>query len=190
MKKKTIYIAVIIIAITSLIYFLLSQKWLNLERKTYENSRYNFSLEYSQKWSLGEPDTNNAGRELLSPDEKALCYAYGFANALINEQGQPQTLEEFIDWLTEDLLDIKQEVLQKENSTLASRPAIKLFIKENEGYKQAIYTLGKETGIGFICVYPDLETAQNYSEEFNNIVRSFDIKLNLDGEDARIEAHD
>lgn len=182
MKKKTIFITVIIIATTSLVVFLLSQKWLNLERKTYENSRYNFSLKYPQEWSLGEPETNNAGRGLYSPDGKALCYAYGFANALINEQGQPQTLEEFIDWLTGDLPDIK-ELLQKENSTLASRPAIKLFIEETDGYKQAIYTLGKETGIGFHCAYPELETAQNYSEEFNNIVRSFDIKLNLDGKD-------
>ena len=195
MKKLPKWQLVIIVIIMVVIFLFLLWKilfnteWLDLERKTYENSRYNFSLKYPQEWILGEQEINNAGREFYSPDGKALCYAYGFNNALVNEQGEPQNLNEFIDWLTKDVVDIK-ETLQRENSVLASNPAIKLFIEETDGYKQAIYTLGKETGIGFYCIYSDFETAQEYSKEFDNIIRSFDIKLNLDGEDIRIGMYD
>ena len=195
MKKLSKWQLVIIVIIMVVVFLFVLWKiffnteWLDLERKTYENSRYNFSLKYPQEWILGEQEVNNAGRELYSPDGKALCYAYGFNNALVNEQGEPQNLNEFIDWLTDSSQDIK-EILQREDSVLDSNPAIKLFIEETNGYKQAIYALGKETGIGFYCIYPDFKTTQEYGKEFDNIIRSFDIRLNLDGEDIKIGMHD
>ena len=140
-------------------------KWLDLKRKTYENARYNFSLKYPGNWTLGEAGTNNAGRELYSSDKEVSCYAYGFTNALMNDKDEPQTLDEFVDWLTDYG---SQEVLQRNNTILAGKQAIKLLIKEETTYKEAIYSLGKETGIGFYCIYPDMETIEEYAENLRN----------------------
>ena len=60
MKKLPKWQLVIIVIIMVVIFLFLLWKilfnteWLDLERKTYENSRYNFSLKYPQEWILGE----------------------------------------------------------------------------------------------------------------------------------------
>jgi len=193
MKKsiKRLLLIVILIIVAVIFYFVwitvFDTKWLDLKRATYENSRYNFSLKYPENWSLGETETNNAGRVLSSPENEVSCYAYGFANALTNNKGEPQTLDEFITWLTDkDSAPDIVEVVQREASSLAGRSAISLLIEQDSGYKKAIYTLGKETGIGFFCTYPNMETMNEYANEYGQMVRSFEITASLDGEVAII----
>lgn len=189
MKKslKWALLLVVIIIVAAILYLIwitiFDTKWLDLKRQTYENSRYGFSLKYPQEWILGEQETNNAGREFYSPNREVFCYAYGFANALMNDQEEPQTLDEFIVWLTDEKsYSGMKEVLYRENSTLAGKPAIRLLIEEETAYKQAFYTLGKETGIGFYCIYPDMDTIKKYANKFGQMIMSFEIKADLDGE--------
>lgn len=187
MKKSLKWLLlVIIIIIIAIILYVLSTKWLDLERETYENTRYGFSVKYPAVWTLGGVETNNAGREFYSPDEEVVCYAYGFANALLGASDKPQTLDEFIDWLTDkDSASDIIEIIQRETSRLAGKPAISLLIEQDSGYKKAIYTLGKETGIGFFCTYPNMETMNKYAKEYGQMVMGFEITASLDGEITR-----
>lgn len=182
MKKSLTWLVIIVIIVTAIIIYSFSGNWSDLDRETYENTRYGFSFMYPADWTLGEAETNNTGVEIYSPNDEALCYAYGFENALINEMGEPQTLNEFINWLTDkgNSPDIV-EVLQRNDSTLGGQLAIRLLIERRTDYQQAIYTMGKETGIGFYCIYPDLDKINNYSDEFDQMMTSFEITSSLDG---------
>ncbi|MCD4761092.1 hypothetical protein K8R42_04300 [bacterium] len=188
MKKSSKWLIVIIIAVfLAIVWYVASTKWLDLDRETYKNTRYGFSLKYPAAWTLGEPETNNAGRTISSPDEKVFCYAYGFANALVEADGEPQSLSEFIDWLinADSNSDIV-EVVQREDSIVSRKPIISLLIEQDTGYKKAIYALGNETGIGFFCTYPDEAALNEYADEYGQMIMSFKITANLDGEVAII----
>jgi len=178
MKKFLIIIAIIIV-VAVLVYFV----WL---RKTevwssYENSRYSFSLEYPATWQLGEAETNNAGREFTSPDDNIYCYAYGFQNALITDDGNPQTLEEFIDWMKDEP---NFELISENQTDLGGYPAVEIITSADGKIKQAVYVLGKETGRGLFCVFENLEEKNNFGKDFLRIRKSFKINVSLDGEEA------
>lgn len=197
MKKPLKWLFMIIVFIVLAIFLFalwkifLNTRWLDLKRATYENSRYNFSLKYPRDWILGEQETNNAGREIYSPDETAICYAYGFANALMNDQGNPQSLEEFIDWLFNKDSDSNiSAILHRQADSLSGKPAISLLIELESGYKEAIYILNKENGIGFYCIYPDMESMNKYTGDYSHMVDSFEIKSDLDSETTKIGTED
>ncbi len=147
-------------------HFLAPKEW-----KTYENARYQFSLRYHPDWQLGEEETNNAGRTFLSPDEKVRCYAYGFANVLLNEEGQSQSLEEFIDWLLETDPD-STEVLEREKDELGGREAVYLFTEKEDSVWEAVYTLNEEEGAGLYCTYSDMREKKQY-DVFEKMKESF-----------------
>ena len=178
-KLLIIFGTTFFLVIIFVFYFVLSSEWLG-KWQLYENSRYQFSLEYPTNWGLGEQETNNAGREFLSPGVNTTCYAYGFANALMGKEGAPQTLDEFIDWLISSEAE-GTEIIEKSQPRLSGREAVILRSSFEGGEKDAVYTLGKETGIGIYCVYSDAAQREKDKEIFDHMVESMKINLNLDG---------
>ncbi len=174
MKKKVIcFIVIIVIILFCFFLFYLyfkGQKWSSWN--VYENSRYGFSLKYPPNWQLGEAETNNAGREMIAPGEEVICYAYGFSNALTNEQGKPQNLEEFISWLMEDPAS-EEKVLGKKETLLAGQKAIYLLTRQPEGMKDAIYTLNGQEGLGLFCTYENESVYKRFGTVFESMARSF-----------------
>jgi len=127
---------------------------------------------------LGEPEINNAGRELSSPEEEIYCYAYGSQNALINKEGNPQTLEEFIDWLYYEEPGVK--VIEEKETVLGGHKAIEVVSERNGKVKDAVYILGKDTGRGLFCVFDNLEARNEFKSTFDKIIGSFKIETSLD----------
>ena len=125
---------------------------------------------------MGEAPTNNDGREFISPDESISCHAYGFNNSLFGKSGEPQTLDEFVDWLSEE------EVLSKSKTTMAGYPAKELVIKKEGTVSQGVYILGKEEGRGLVCYYPDLSSKKSFQDNFKKMQLSFNLNTALDSE--------
>lgn len=179
--KKVIFLilfAVILVGIIAIVIFTLTTPWLG-KWKTYENSRYNFSLKYPSNWKLGEAPTNNDGRTFISPQAEVECWAYGFANALSNESGEPQNLDEFVNFLTSDG---ETEIVKKDQTKLSGNRAIRLLTKETDTVTDMVYALGKETGYGFACTFDNIDSQQDFEPTFKEMLESFLINSNLDGE--------
>lgn len=147
------------------------------EWQVYENSRYYFDLIYPPNWTLGEAPGNNDGREFKSPDGKTVCRAYGFQNALTNENGKPQTLEEFITWLTNDT---SMKVELSEDTTMAGLPAKELIYGQMGKVTRAVFVLGDESGRGLTCTYNNLKEEEMFRESFKMMKESFEIRAPLD----------
>jgi len=182
MKKAIKAISIIVVAIVLIIAFfiilpLLKPDIVPRDWQVYENSRYSFSVKFPANWQLGEPETNNAGRELFSSDEKIQCYAYGFQNVIITEDGNTQTLEEFIEWLKEGL-DIR--VIKEKEGMLGEYRAIELISEEGNKIKHAIYALGQDTGRGLFCIFESQEAREGFQLTFNKMIKSFKINVSLD----------
>lgn len=176
MKKTVLIIILAIILVIVFVYFyFLKEKgsvW-----QTYQNARYNFSLEYPPGWQLGEPETNNAGREFFSPDRKTQCYAYGFQNAIITEDNDTQTLKEFIDWLYGEQ-NIK--VIEEKETVLGGHKAFEVISEENGKIKDAVYVLGQDTGRGLFCIFESQEARDKFQQTFDKMIESFKIEVSLD----------
>src|SRR3990167_8950190 len=141
------------------------EKW-----QTYENSRYQFNIDYPADWKLGEEPTNNDGREFISPDEKITCRAFGFQNAMLNDDGNPQTLAEFIAWL----IDYPEmEVELEQNTEMANQPAKELLYVASGETVRTVYILGSESGRGFNCNYDSSQTEAEFRENFTTMKESF-----------------
>jgi len=145
-----------------------SQEW-----KTYSNSRYSFSVNYPANWTLGEKETNNAGRIFYSPEKKVECYAYGFANAL------NQDLNEFIEWWTKDETEEEKfytEVLKEKQTTLDGKEAIYLSLNKDGKLWEAVYTLNQDRGLGLYCIYQDKQTKESFTNIFQKMKDSFKLE--------------
>lgn len=169
-KNKFIWILLVFIVSFVFVKIYFHQK--RNDWQEYANSRYHFTIKYPYNWELGEPEFNNAGREFFSPDKKIQCYAYGFQNALVTSNGRPQTLEEFIDWLTSNK---NLQILEKKQTALSGKPAIQLTLQEKNQIQQAVYTLDEETGYGFYCLFPDLKSKNSFQLNFKKMADSFQI---------------
>ena len=168
------------------VIFVLTRK--TSDWKTYSNTRYEFWMDYPSGWVLGELETNNAGRELYSPNNEVYCYVYGFKNALTNDKGNPQSLDEFIDWLVIDQRvgeGFYTEVLERNASLMDGKPAIHLLLEQDGGIKESVYVLGSDTGIGLFCIYFDMEERQRYKSTFNRMTNSIQIDILLGGESPK-----
>ncbi|MCF7845640.1 MAG: hypothetical protein K9L85_00195 [Candidatus Peribacteraceae bacterium] len=166
--RKALTIGLAIAALCAVGYFAFYlQGW-----ETYENTSYGFRVQYPGNWNLGEADENNSGQAFNSPDQKAYCYAYGFPNALLNTNGEPQTLEEFIDWLIENL---HTKLLKKEAVALGDRTATHYLAEEEDGIREAVYALNDEIGWGLFCTYADSKSQEKYQDIFANMKDSFRI---------------
>lgn len=182
---KKIVIGILIIVVLGLgVYFILkssdsSESPEPLNWETYENTRYIFSVDYPGNWDLREAPTNNDGREFNSPDGSIACRAYGFNNSLLNDQGESQTLSEFVDWLIENP-DI-EEVLERNNITMDGKEAQELITLNSGITVRGVYVLGVETGRGLVCSYPDKEIMEKQNENFATMKQSFSINAPLDG---------
>ncbi|MEA3355517.1 MAG: hypothetical protein U9Q63_03480 [Patescibacteria group bacterium] len=144
----------------------------------YENSRYGFAVDYPAEFNLGEAPTNNDGREFISPDKKIICRGYGFYNALTNDQGEPQSLDEFSDWMLEG-----ENIVQggKQETVLDDEPAMELVWETKDGYiTQGIYTLDKEQGYGLSCVFKSEKDRKAFAPKFRIMVNGFNIFGNQD----------
>jgi len=184
-KNNTLLIIVIIIfvvlaGLAVLSYYLLTQKWLG-KWQSYENSRYQFSLDYPSNWQLGQAPANNDGREIISPDNQAACSASGFANALTNNLGQPQSLDEYVEWVKSSSAD---QYLSQQETKLDQNRAVYLEGRDSDIYTDSVYALGNESGVGLVCTYQNLAAKQKYQEVFKRMQESFKINLNLEGEKA------
>lgn len=169
---KKILIVLLILAVLGVgAYLILKSSDQNTNWQTYSNARYEFSVDYPDDWTLSDAPANNDGREFISPDNEISCRAYGFQNALINEQGDPQTLDEFIDWFVENL-DI-EEVLERNSTTLDNIDARELVTKTEGVVARAIYTLGEETGHGLVCYYPNEKIMKEQDKNFTVMKESF-----------------
>ena len=147
--------------------------------QTYENSRFGFSVDYPGNWDLGVAPTNNDGREFTSPDGDIACRGYGFNNSLLNNQGEPQTLNEFVDWLTENM--DYEEVLERNNTTMDSKDAQELVSLADGIITRGVYVLGKGTGMGLVCSYFTKGIMEEQNENFVTMQQSFTINASLDG---------
>lgn len=171
MKKTLIIIIgclVLVIIIGFFIYLIIKSQnnW-----QTYSNSRFNFRVQYPPGWKLGEAPTNNDGRTFTSPDGKIECSAYGLANALVTEAGQPQTLKEYIDWLVSQ--DEIVTVIGKYDTTLAGQPAIELITKELGTINQAVYSLNDEAGRALLCIFQNDQDRIDFQKSFQKMADSF-----------------
>ena len=184
---KKIFITIFIIVVLGAIaVFALTRKTVDWQK--YQNSRYEFRMDYPMDWSLGDLDPNNAGRELYSPGEEVFCFVYGFANALQNQQGDPQSLDEFIDWLVNDPRvgeGLYTELLERNASTLDGKSAVHLLTEQDGNIKESVYVLGNETGIGFFCLYEDMDDRKQFKTTFARMVESIQIDISLDGESPK-----
>ena len=113
---------------------------------------------------------NNAGRQIFSPNQGVSCYVYGYQNALTNDQGDPMNLNEFIDWIVDDGYT---EVNDRREIDFGGDPAVKLVTLQQGGVREAIYSLGEDTGRGFFCTYENLAERDKYRENFNLIAASY-----------------
>ena len=176
MKKKIIFIIAIIIVV---IFFIFLQSRKYDDWNVYENSRYSFSVEYPSNWKLGETEANNAGREIISPKNEAACYVYGFTNALLNDIDEPQTINEFIDWLIIPNLEI--ELLERKEMYLGEEEGIYLLTEQQEGIREAIYILNNEEGRGLYCFYENESVYKKLGTVFEKMTESFKAS-NLSGD--------
>lgn len=147
-----------------------TQKWL-----VYENSRYGFSIDFPPGWTLGEQEVNNTGREIYSPSKEITCYVYGFENALITEDGDPQSLEEFVEWLSDN-----RPFISRSSTKLSGITATDIVLEnEDNSLMRAVYTmLDDASGRGFRCLYKNRDIIKSHNNDFNKMVESFDIKGN------------
>jgi len=182
MRKYLLILSILSIGLV-LICFSVFKK--EKEWPTYENSRYNFSLEYPFGWKLGEQETNNEGREFTSQDGRIYCYAYGFQNAILTQNNSPQSIDEFIEWV-KDGPDF--ELIEEKETSLGGYRAIELVSRTDGKIKQAVYALGSETGRAIFCVFDNLKEKENFEEDFNRIKKSFKISVSLDKETERCES--
>jgi len=137
----------------------------------YENSRYGFSIDYPADWQMGEAPDNNDGRTFVSPDGDITCHAYGFQNALMGETGEPQTLDEFTDWL---LSMDKITKMGREELVLAEQPAYELIWQEqDETIHQGTYILNSEEGRGLHCTFESDEARKSFGPRYRMMVSSF-----------------
>ncbi|MBU0649416.1 hypothetical protein KJ969_04980 [Patescibacteria group bacterium] len=167
--KKIIIIIGVVIVIAAIFILLQRGAW-----ETYENSRFNFSLKYLKSWRLGSAPTNNDGQSFTSANETITCRAFGFYNSLMNEQDEPQTLEQHIDWLLE--MD-QVEPLARESTTMAGQPAIELVQLEGDAaVRQSVYILDAEKGYSLECVYDSLEIKEDFQNTFQKMLKSFIVK--------------
>ncbi|MFW6149837.1 MAG: hypothetical protein ACOC6D_08260 [Atribacterota bacterium] len=192
MRKITKVVLAVFIAITLIALFicilpLLKPDIVPRNWQTYENSRYKFSVKFPANWELGSEETNHAGREFFSSDKQIQCYAYGFQNALITEDGDPQNLEEFIDWLKQDS---DFEFVDQEQIELGGKQAIKLISRQGEKIKQAVYALGEDSGRGLFCVFKGQQVWNEYQGVFEKMRGSFEINASLNGEEVFISGHE
>lgn len=149
---------------------------------TYENARYSFSVDYPAGWEMGEAPTNNDGREFISPDKTMSCRAYGFFNALTDEEGNPQALDEFIEWMKSNE---EGEVIETKSTLLDGVAAQNLVTRSLDGkVTDAVYALGIESGRGLYCIFESEQAQQDFKDSFNKMVTSFNIDVSLDGEDT------
>lgn len=170
MMPRIVIIIILAVIVLGGIIFLLN-KTPKKNWPTYENSRYHFQVPYPADWQLGSEEENNTGREFISPDQKITCYAYGFANALTSKSDNPQTLDEFIDWLLEDE---NTTLIEKKSTDLGKDKAVEIVTKEEGNkIKQAVYSLNNTDGRGFYCLFPDLSSKQNFQDDFQFMVNSF-----------------
>ena len=191
MKKITPLIIIIVIALLAagLIWWQYSGDSTNTnenkpksEWTTYENARYSFSVDYPADWQLGEAPTNNDGREFTSPDKSMSCRAYGFNNALTDEEGNSQTLDEYIEWLKSNE---EGEVIETKSALLDGYAAQRLVTRSsNEKVTDAIYVLGLESGHGLYCIFANQQAQQDFKDDFNKMAASYKINAPINGEDT------
>ena len=179
MKKTKIGLLIIVLGLVAFFITRSSSDW-----QTYENTRYEFSVNYPGDWTLGEAPTNNDGRDFFSSNEETSCRAYGFQNALLNEQGNSQTLNEFIDWLSGDLVlgDEKENfvVLERSNTTMASEEAQELITNADGLVARAVYILNEETGRGLVCYYESEKIMEEQDGNFEIMKNSFTVSVSSD----------
>ncbi|MFA6918099.1 MAG: hypothetical protein WC285_04710 [Candidatus Gracilibacteria bacterium] len=174
MKKVFIALGVVVVVLVVGIfaYLKLVPGW-----PTYENSRYGFSVKYPVGWTLLDAPTNSDGRSLVSPGELISCQVYGFENVLPGTAGEPQSLNEFVSWLTET--GVIGGVSAVSDATMAGYPAKELIGSDETGVSQAVYILGKESGRGLVCYYSNVEARESFSSDFERMKESFKVKASL-----------
>lgn len=178
MKKILLILGGIVLAAVILIVALfLKNPWSN-KWQVYNNSRYQFSLNYPSAWRLGEEPANNDGRVFYSPSNDQECRAFGFTNALTNSRGEPQSLEEYVDWF---LSEGNVQMLNRKQTKLSGYDAVQITTQESNLIRVSIYALGKESGRALICTFNNAKSQQEFNETFEQMVSSFKITSNLDG---------
>lgn len=163
----------ILAAVSALIYYhILSKDWRD-RYLTYENSRFGYSIEYPLEWTLGSAPINNDGRDISSPDGEIFCNVFGFANSILSESGEPQTLDEYIDWIAETN---GVTFSKREEIKIDGEEGILIQYESMDNWTRAIYTLNEEGGVGFWCNYEDEELLSSQSDIFSHMVDS--VRLN------------
>jgi hypothetical protein len=182
MKKVIIGLLVLALIAVGAFFVMKSSGW-----KTYENTRYEFSVEYPGSWTPSTSNDNSDGKLFVSPNEEISCYAYGFQNALVNEQGDPQTLNEFMNWLAISLgYDINSfEVIERNYTSMANKEAQELITLTEGTAARGVYILNDQAGRGLACYYPNLETMQIEDANFTHMQNSF--KDNSGPQDPNME---
>ena len=182
-KKKGWFLVLIIVVILAIIfgliyYFILSKDWQG-RWLVYENSRFGYSIEYPVDWTLGSAPTNNDGRNITSLDEETTCSVFGFANSLLSDSGDPQTLDEHVDWI---LTNEDVDLISREEVEIDGEEAIFIHYNSMGRVIKAVYTLNQEEGLGFWCSYYGSDSTEKNSEIFESMVSSIKVGLNLSSE--------
>ena len=172
-KSKLIITIVVSLIVGVIGFYILGS---NGSWEQYSNSRYGFTVDYPSSWKLGEAPDNNDGREFISPDGSVSCRAYGFQNALVNSDGEPQTLYEFIAWLT-DYPGIV--VIDRSDRKFAGRPSTHIVFEQNGVISSAVYTLKPDVGYGFVCSYQSKESQKKHTGDFQHMTGSFRLVSSL-----------
>lgn len=177
-KNKGAMIAVIaiilVIGIIAAAFYLIMKRSKSTDQyATYRNSRYEFSVEYPASWKLGEAPTNNDGREFISPDAQTTCRAFGFANALPGESGNPQSLDEYINWIIDN--NKESASIDKKQALMDTRKAMQITLTNANNIEDAVYSIDDEIGYGLTCVYANSAGKEAGKNVFNHMIDSFKI---------------
>lgn len=186
-RKRVLIIAAV--GLVGLTVFVIVNLFKKQNWQVYKNARYGFNVAYPSSWELGVQEENNAGRSFYPKDNSIYCYAYGFANALTGTSGEPQTLEEFVNWLVND--GTVSKILENSDAKLAGEKAKKLVYEQNDGkIKEAVYSLNQERGLGLYCIYENLQEKNKFGNSFNQIAASFKLEENEDSRTSTQECLD
>jgi hypothetical protein len=146
--------------------------------QTYENSRYAFSVEYPAGWILAEAPVNNDGRTFTATGGSPTCSAYGFYNALVDEDGNGQSLEDYV----ADLYIEGEEVISETETALAGESAYQLVSQDENGtgVTVSVYILGAASGRALTCTFPDEQGWEDFQADFTHMRESFQVAGSLD----------
>ena len=162
--KIIVIVFIVIIVLAGIGNYIVFSGW-----PSYENEQFGFMWHYPKGWELSE---ESSGATVKLAEVGTVCRAYGFENSLIGKSGNPQTLNEFVEWL---LNDGDVEIYSQKQTSFAGFDAQEIVWESKKGVYHAIYIISDSNGIGLQCSYRDTSSQKANLQFFNLMKKRFEI---------------